>query len=135
MTVLIDSSVLLDIFTRDPVWFDWSSQQIARCAETDVLAVNPLIYAEVSVHFSRVEELEEALPAEDFRRLPLPWSAGFLAGRCFVTYRQCGGARRSPLPDFYIGAHAAVDDLTLLTRDGARYRTYFPKVRLIAPRE
>ena len=85
------------------------------------------------MHFSHVEELDEALPAEEFRRLPLPWAAGFLAGRCFVLYRRRGGARRSPLPDFYIGAHAAVEGHHLLTRDPARYRTYFPGVRLIAP--
>jgi len=133
VTVLVDSNVLLDVFTRDPVWFAWSSEQLARHAETDVFAINPIVYAELAVHFSRMEDLEAALPAEDFRRLPLPWAAGFLAGRCFATYRRRGGARRSPLPDFYIGAHAAVAGLTLLTRDAARYRTYFPGVRLIAP--
>ena len=133
MTVLVDSNVLLDIFTRDPVWFGWSSQQLQDLAETCVLAVNPVIYAEVSVHFSRIEELDEALPAVEFRRLALPWSAAFLAGRCFLLYRRRGGVRRSPLPDFYIGAHAAVEGLSLLTRDPARYRTYFPKVRLIEP--
>ena len=133
MSALVDSNVLLDIFTRDPVWFDWSAEQISLCAENHALAVNPVIYAEVSVHFSRVEELEDALPADEFRRLAPPWTAGFPAGRCFVLFRKRGGARRSPLPDFYIGAHAAVDGHDLLTRDPARYRTYFPGVRLIAP--
>ena len=135
MTVLVDSNVLLDVFTRDPVWFDWSSQQLERRAEHDVLAINPIIYAEVSVHFSGIEELDDALPSGDIRRLPLPWSAGFLAGRCFVLYRHRGGARRSPLPDFYIGAHAAVAGLSLLTRDPSRYKTYFPKISLITPDE
>jgi len=133
VTVLVDSNVLLDVFTHDPVWFDWSAEQICRCAESHLLAINPIIYAEISVHFSRVEELEGSLPSTDFRRLALPWSAGFLAGRCFLLYRRRGGARRSPLPDFYIGAHAAVDGLELLTRDPARYRTYFPGVKVIAP--
>jgi predicted nucleic acid-binding protein len=133
VTVLIDSNVLLDVFTRDPVWFAWSAQQLEELAETHVLAINPVIYGEVSVHFSRIEDLDEALPASEFRRLALPWSAAFLAGRCFLAYRRRGGARRSPLPDFYIGAHAAIDGLVLLTRDAARYRTYFPKVRLRAP--
>lgn len=133
MTVLVDSNVLLDVFTRDPVWFDWSAEQIALQAESHVLAINPIIYSEVSVHFSQVEELEDSLPPDEFRRLSLPWAAGFLAGRCFVLYRRRGGARRSPLPDFYIGAHAAVEGHELLTRDAARYRTYFPGVRLIAP--
>lgn len=133
--VLVDSNVLLDIFTQDPVWFGWSAQQLEYRAETGILAINPIIYAEVSVHFSEIEELEDALPATEFRRLPLPWSAGFLAGRCFVMYRRRGGTRRSPLPDFYIGAHAAVERLSLLTRDPARYKTYFPSVTLIAPDE
>ena len=95
--------------------------------------INPIIYAEVSVRFARIEELEEALPADLFRREPLPWEAAFLAGKCFLRYRKGGGAKRSPLPDFYIGAHAAVRGATLLTRDASRYRSYFPTLRVIAP--
>jgi len=91
------------------------------------------VYAEVSVRFSRIEELEDALPPDEFRRAPLPWTAAFLAGKAFVAYRRRRGTARSPPPDFFIGAHAAVEDLDLLTRDAARYRTYFPKVRLRAP--
>ena len=91
------------------------------------------MYAEVSIRFERIEELEDALPAGNFLRLPLPWEAAFLAGRCFVRYRRRSGRRRSPLPDFYIGAHAAVAGLTLLTRDATRYRTYFPGLEIIAP--
>lgn len=131
--VLVDSNVLLDIFTEDPQWEAWSAEALAQCADTSVLVINPTIYAEVSIRFARIEELDEALPLTDFQRVPLPWEAAFLAGKCFLAYRKRGGARRSPLPDFYVGAHAAVADMALLTRDPARYRTYFPKVHLIAP--
>jgi hypothetical protein len=131
--VLVDSNILLDVLTEDPKWFEWSSTQLARCADSNLLAINPIIYAEVSVGFSTIEELEEALPPRTFERLPLPWEAAFLAGKCFMKYRRRKGARRSPLPDFYIGAHAAVAGLALLTRDATRYRTYFPKLRIIAP--
>jgi predicted nucleic acid-binding protein len=127
--------VILDIVTDDPQWGEWSSSVLARCAEIGLLVINPIIYAEVSVGFKRIEELDEILPADSFRRDPLPWEAAFLAGKCFVAYRRRGGSRRSPLPDFYIGAHAAVTGLSLLTRDPRRYRTYFPHVRLLAPDE
>lgn len=131
--VLVDSNVLLDVLTEDPVWFDWSSAALEEHAESAVLMINPIIYAEVSVRFDRIEALDEALPTDLFRREPLPWEAGFLAGKCFLRYRKSGGARRSPLPDFYVGAHAAVRGATLLTRDASRYRSYFPTLRLIAP--
>jgi predicted nucleic acid-binding protein len=131
--VLVDSNVLLDVFTEDPTWFEWSSAALARSADSSRLAVNPIVYAEVSTHFGRIEELEAALPVGVFARLPLPWPAAFLAAKCFVRYRRAGGERRSPLPDFYIGAHAAVAGMPLLTRDAARYRTYLPRLRLIAP--
>jgi hypothetical protein len=131
--VLVDSNVILDIASEDATWLEWSAEALARCAETSVLVINPLIYAEVSVGFERIEDLDAALPAEFFRRDPLPWDAAFLAGKVFVRYRQAGSARRSPLPDFYIGAHAAVLGYTLLTRDAPRYRTYFPALRLISP--
>lgn len=131
--VLVDSNVLLDVLTEDPRWGGWASQVLARCADDAPLAINPIIYAEVSIRFDRIEDLEEALPERDFQRLPLPWEAAFLAGKSFVRYRRRGGSRRAPLPDFYIGAHAAVANLTLLTRDAVRYRTYFPKLRVIAP--
>jgi predicted nucleic acid-binding protein len=129
----VDSNVLLDVLTEDPRLGGWASQVLARCADDAPLAINPIIYAEVSIRFDRIEDLEDALPERDFQRLPLPWEAAFLAGKSFVRYRRRGGPRRAPLPDFYIGAHAAVADLTLLTRDAARYRTYFPKLRVIAP--
>lgn len=131
--VLVDSNVILDVFTQDPRWFDRSAAALARMAGDHELIVNPIVYAEVSVGFERIEELDAALPGESFRREPLPWEAAFLAGKCFVRYRRAGGSRRAPLPDFYIGAHAAVRGIPLLTRDAARYRTYFPRLELILP--
>ena len=131
--VLVDSNVILDVLTEDPRWLAWSAEALAQAAEADVLVINPIIYAEISVRFERIEELEEALPAALFRREALPWEAGFLAGKCFLSYRRLGGPRRSPLPDFYIGAHAAVRSMTLLTRDATRYRSWFPTLSLIAP--
>ena len=133
MPVLVDSNVILDIFTEDPEWFEWSSRKLSECAEKDTLLINPIIYAEVSIRFERIEELEEALPPEVFLREELPWEAAFLAGKCFLIYRMRSGKKTSPLPDFYIGAHAAVRGYALLTRDARRYRTYFPKLKLIAP--
>ena len=130
---LVDSNVLLDVLTEDPSWLVWSSQALATCADQGPLAVNPLIYAEVSIGFDRIEELDEALDAAVFQRRPLPWEAAFLAGKSFLQYRRRGGARSSTLPDFYIGAHALVEGLTLVTRDATRYRTYFPRLPLVAP--
>ena len=130
---LVDSNVILDLLTEDPEWFTWSSEALEEQAETSLLVIDPIIYAEVSIRFERVEDLESALPTSLFRRDSLPWEAGFLAGKCFLRYRHSGGARRSPLPDFYIGAHAAVSDMVLLTRDAARYRTYFPGLDIRSP--
>jgi predicted nucleic acid-binding protein len=133
--VLVDSNVLLDILIPDPAWEQWSSKALADAGESRVLVINPIIYSEVSAGFERIEDLDAALSTELFRRDPLPWEAAFLAGKSFLEYRRRGGAKRSPLPDFYIGAHAAVAGMELLTRDVARYRTYFPKLRLICPEE
>ena len=121
------------MLTDDPVWFAWSAERLDACAAAGELCINPIIYAEVSVGFDRIEALDDALPLEAFVRLPLPWEAGFLAGKAFLNYRRARGARTSPLPDFYIGAHAAIENLPLLTRDVKRYRTYFPTVDLICP--
>ena len=132
--ILVDSNVLLDLFTEDRVWFEWSSQTLLERGEIEELAINPIIYAEVSAGFERVEELDHVLPVQKFHRLYLPYPAGFLAAKCFLQYRRSGGARTSILPDFYIGAHAAISRLKLLTRDPRRYRSYFPRVELIAPR-
>lgn len=131
--VLVDSSVILDVLTEDPVWGVWSSETLTRCADEAELVVNPLIYAEISVSFQRIEELEAVLTVDWFRREDLPWEAAFLAGKSFLAYRRRGGARRSPLPDFYIGAHAAIRQYRLATRDSARFATYYPSVELIAP--
>lgn len=131
---LVDSNVLLDVLTQDRTWFSWSSEALARCANDGPLVINPLIYAEVSVGFDRIEELDDALEPPVFQRRPLPWEAGFLAGKCFLRYRRRGGTKTSTLPDFYIGAHALVEGLALVTRDATRYRTYFPRLSLVAPR-
>ena len=131
--ILVDSNVILDLATVDSIWGQWSSATLARLVDEAVLVINPLIYAEISVDTSP-EELEAALPIDAFRRDVLPYEAAFLAGKCFLEYRRRGGKRTSPLPDFYIGAHAAVCGYRLLTRDAARYRAYFPTVELIAPR-
>ena len=131
--VLVDSNVLLDVLTEDAVWYEWSSSALERCASESTLYVNPIIYAEVSIGFDRIEDLEAALPDDMFRRLPLPPEAAFLAGKAFVRYRRRGGERTSTLPDFFIGAHAAVSGLRLLTRDGQRYKTYFPTVGFVSP--
>ena len=133
MAVLVDSNVLLDVLTDDPRWSPWSIEALAEQGDRDILAINPIIYAEVSMGFVRIEELDAALPAPTFHRVPLPWEAAFLAGKCFLAYRRRGGGRSSPLPDFYIGAHASVSGMKLLTRDASRYRSYFPKLALIAP--
>lgn len=131
--ILVDANVLLDVLTDDPQWYGWSANQLDACAGKAELCINPIVYAEVSVGFERIEELDDALPADTFTRLELPWEAGFLAGKAFLQYRRAKGARTSPLPDFYIGAHAAIEDMTLLTRDAKRYRAYYPKLKLIFP--
>lgn len=131
--VLVDANVLLDVLTDDPQWYGWSAQQLDACAADAELCINPIIYAEVSVGFERIEELDDAVPPDTFTRLELPWEAGFLAGKSFLQYRRAKGSRTSPLPDFYIGAHAAIEGMVLLTRDARRYRTYFPKLELICP--
>jgi predicted nucleic acid-binding protein len=130
---LVDSNVILDVLTEDRQWYAWSAEALEQRADHSWLAINPIIYAEVSVRFGHIETLEAALPSDMFQRATLPWEAAFLAGKCFTRYRRGGGARRSPLPDFYIGAHAAVRGWGLLTRDPARYRTYFPTLGLISP--
>ncbi len=130
---LVDSNVLFDYLSEDDEWNDWSGAMLSEAAHRGAVVINALIYAEVGIRYSRIEELDEALPAEYFVRAPLPWEAAFLAGKCFERYRRRGGTKRSPLPDFYIGAHAAVAGMTLLTRDARRYRAYFPKLPIIAP--
>jgi predicted nucleic acid-binding protein len=131
--VLVDSNVLLDVMSEDSRWFSWSAKALASAAETLRLVINPIIYAEISIRYARIEDLDEALPKTLVEREALPYEAAFLAGKAFVIYRQRSGTRRSPLPDFFIGAHASIAGYSLLTRDATRYRTYFPKLTLIAP--
>jgi predicted nucleic acid-binding protein len=133
VSTLVDSCVLLDVITGDDQWADWSASQIAAALDNGRVVINPLIYAEVSVGYQTIEELEELLPASDYEREPLPYAAAFAAGKAFVRYRRGGGDKRSPMPDLYIGAHAAVTGYRLLTRDVRRYRAYFPTVDIIAP--
>jgi len=131
--IVVDSNVLIDVITADPSWGAWSSDSLERAADEAMLVINALVYAEVSIGFDSIEALEEVLPRDLYRREHLPYEAAFLAGKAFRQYRAAGGTRRSPLPDLYIGAHAAVAGHRLLTRDAARYRTYFPRLELIAP--
>jgi predicted nucleic acid-binding protein len=131
--VLVDSNVLLDILVRDPRWGVWSRSTVAALANESILVINPIIYAEVSVDFARIEDVDESLPPDVFIREPLPYEAGFLAGKCHRDYRRRGGPRASVLPDFYIGAHAAVRGYRLLTRDSTHYRSHFPTLDLLAP--
>jgi len=133
LTVLVDSNVILDVATEDVRWGPWSTSALAEAAEEDDLAINPIIYAEVSIRYETIEELEAALPEAVFIKKALPWEAAFLAGKVFVRYRRRGGTKRSPLPDFYIGAHAVLSGFSLLTRDPRRYRTCFPSLTLISP--
>jgi hypothetical protein len=130
---LVDSNVILDVLTEDARWYAWSSAALAQCADAGPLYINPIIYAEVSIGVATIEEMEEVLPPESFPRLPIPLEAAFLAGKAFLRYRKQKGIKITPLPDFFIGAHAAVAGLKLLTRDSRRYRTYFPTVEILAP--
>ena len=130
---LVDSNVLIDVLSGDPLWGGWSAQALRHAGADGPLVINEVIYAEVSTRYSRVEVLDRELSVDDLQREHTPWLAAFLAGKVFVEYKRRGGERRSPLPDFFIGAHAAVADLRLLTRDPRRYRSYFPRLDLIAP--
>lgn len=132
-TTLIDACVILDLTTEDPKWADWSAEALAEAADEGPLIINPIVYAEISVDFASIEDLDDVLTSSDLRREALPFEAGFLAGKAYVTYRRRGGQRRSPIADFYIGAHAAIGGHRLLTRDASRYSSYFPKVELIHP--
>lgn len=133
MAVFVDSCVLLDIFTEDPAWFEWSAAALERAADSGPLVINAVVYAEISVRFERIEDLESSLASAGFDLRPIPREAAFLAGKVFLRYRRSGGRKTMPLPDFLIGAHAAVEHLPLLTRDERRFRTSFPSLRLISP--
>jgi len=131
--VLVDANVLIDIATDDPQWADRSAEALADAGRAGRLIVNPIIYAEVSIAFPNIEELDALLPEPVFSREEIPWEAAFLAGKAFLAYRRRGGIRTSPLPDFFIGAHAAIRGYTLLTRDRGRFRESFPTLELIMP--
>jgi predicted nucleic acid-binding protein len=131
--ILVDSNVIIDVISEDATWGAWSEAALRDAADRDEIAINPIIYAEIASGFASMTELDAHLTVGEFRRLPLPYEAGFVAGRAFVDYRRRGGVRTSPLPHFYVGAHAAVAGLGLLTRDAKRYASYFPRVQLISP--
>ncbi len=131
--IFVDTNILLDVVTDDPVWADWSQHQLDAAALLDRLAINPVVHAEFSSRFRRVEDIDEVLMTADIVVTEMPRMALFLAGQAFKTYRHRGGLRTSVLPDFFVGAQAAVAGSTLITRDANRYRTYFPAVALIAP--
>lgn len=131
--VLVDTSVLVDVTTDDAVWGEWSATQLAEAINQNEIAINPIIFAEFSLAYARERDAENVLTTLKVSRLDLPWSCAFLAGKAYALYRSRGGAKAQPLPDFFIGAHAAVNGLTVLTRDPRRIREYFPKVKLIAP--
>ena len=131
--ILVDSNIILDIVLEDKNWFKWSSEKLLELSEISIFVINPIIYAEVSIGFNKIEELEDALTDTFFQRESIPWEAAFLAGKCFLKYRRAGGLKHSTLPDFFIGAHAAVRNYELISRDASRYRSYFPTVILHNP--
>ncbi len=130
---LVDSNVLIDVINDDPAWFEWSARALTRAADSGPIAINQIIYAELSVRYQSIDDFETAVTGYQLERLDLPWDAAFLAGKAYKRYRDRGGSKAAPMPDFYIGAHAAVSGLTLLTRDARRYREYFPKLKIVAP--
>lgn len=131
--ILVDTNVILDVVQDDPVWAEWSQGQLDVWAVREELGINAVIYAELSIAYARIEELEDTVHTAGLRFLEIPREALFLAGKAFLAYRKQGGTRTGVLPDFFIGAHAAVMTLPLLTREAARYRTYFPGVALVTP--
>jgi len=131
--ILVDSNVILDIFLNDPNWADWSEAKLEEYSTYTRLFINSIVYTEISIGFRRIEELESAVLKGGFQMLEIPKEAFFLAGKVFLKYKKANGTKRSPLPDFYIGAQAAILGLELITRDVSRYKTYFPSVKIIHP--
>ena len=131
--VLVDSNVILDVVEDDPNWCAWSMAALEQCSETNQLIINPIVYAEVSIGFQRIEQVEHAIATGGFKVVPIPKEALFLAGKAFLKYRRQKGLKSSPLPDFFIGAHAAVAGIKLVTRDRKRIGHYFPSVELVCP--
>jgi hypothetical protein len=131
--IFVDSNIILDIVTQDPTWYEWSAHYLENLAEKHRFAINAIVYSEVSIDFTKIEDLEAVLPSEYFEYVPISWEVAFLAGKCFLEYRRNKGTKTLPLPDFFIGAHAAILNIPLITRDTKRYKTYFPTVELICP--
>lgn len=131
--ILVDSNILLDILTLDSQWYDWSASKLGMLAESHELIINDIIYTEISIGFERIEDLEETFSGNFFKIMPMPKEALFLAGKAFLQYKSNNGTKNSVLPDLFIGAHASVLGIPLITRDTSRYKTYFPKLRLIMP--
>ena len=131
--ILVDSNIILDLFEDDKKWGEWSEETLNHYSLTHKLYINPIIYSEVSIGFYRIEELEKAIADCGFQMLQIPKEALFLAGKAFMAYKKRRGIKSAPLPDFFIGAHAAVLEIKLMTRDISRYKSYFPTVDLITP--
>lgn len=131
--IFIDSCILLDLFTDDPVWADWSEKALNKYSQTNTLHINSIVYTEVSIGFNRIEEVEKAISKLDIKVIEIPREALFLAGKVFLRYRKNKGIKKTPLHDFFIGAHATVSQFDLITRDSAKYKTYFPSLKLIHP--
>ena len=130
---LVDSCVLIDVLANDPEWADWSLQKLDLLGQQAALVINPIILAEISPRFDRAADLDAALQMLPIKREALPWDAAYLAGQAFKIYRTAKGSKRSPMPDFYIGAHALIGNMRLLTRDAVRFQTYFPKLNIVCP--
>jgi len=133
--ILVDSNIILDVFLDDPNWAEWSESRLEKFSSITKLFINPVVYSEVSIGFKKIEDLESALNRGGFQMLEIPKEALFLAGKAFLKYRKNRGTKISPLPDFYIGAQAAILEMDLITRDESRYKTYFPTVKLISPKK
>ncbi len=131
--VLVDSNIVLDVFLNDLKWADWSESKLDEYDQLGILYINSIVYSEISIGFKRIEDLESAIAKAGLQILEIPKEALFLAGKAYLKYKKRKGTKRTPLPDFFIGAHAAVQDLNLITRDVSRYQSYFPTVKLIAP--
>ena len=131
--VLVDSNIVLDVFLNDPKWADWSESKLDEYDQLGILYINSIIYSEISISFERIEDLESAIAKAGLQMLEIPKEALFLAGKAYLKYKKRKGTKRTPLPDFFIGAQAAVQNLDLITRDVYRYQSYFPTVKLITP--
>jgi predicted nucleic acid-binding protein len=131
--ILVDSNVILDILTTDPKWYQWSANKLSYLSESHNLIINDIIYTEISIGFDKIEDLDDVISESFFKILPIPKSALFLAGKAFLNYKRKNGSKNLVLPDFFIGAHAAILKIPLLTRDISRYKKYFPTIELISP--